>query len=117
MKLAGEFALIALIALALTVLPGGGAALDVTLTVLTILFFSAIAVLGYRLYRQYRFELESLPSRQRLALYSSIGLALLTLAATSRLWDEGGLGVLLWLALLGLCSYGMFWVWTQYRTY
>lgn len=117
MTTAGKLAIVALIALALVLLPGGGSALDVVLTLLTIAFFAVIALLGYRLYRQYRFELESLAPRQRLVLYSSIGLAFLTFTATNRLFDEGGLGVLAWLALLGLCSYGVFWVWTQYRSY
>ena len=117
MTTAGKLAIVALVALALFVLPGGGSTLDVALTLLTIAFFAAIALLGYRLYRQYRFELESLPARQRLVLYSSAGLAFLTFTATNRLFDEGGLGILAWLALLGLCSYGVFWVWTQYRRY
>jgi hypothetical protein len=116
-KTAAKFGLVALIALGLYALPGGGAALEVTLTLLTIAFFVAIAVLGYRLFRQYRFEIQSLEDRQRLVLYGSVGLAFLTFTATNRLFDAGGLGVLAWLALLGLCSYGVFWVWTQYRRY
>ncbi len=115
MQTAAKFGLVALIALVLYVLPGGGSALEVMLTVLTIAFFTAIAVLGYRLYRQYRFEIESLETPQRAVLYASVGLAFLTFTATNRLFDEGGLGVLAWLALLGLASYGVFWVWTQYR--
>jgi TRAP-type C4-dicarboxylate transport system permease small subunit len=114
---AGKLGIVALIALGLVLLPGGGDALDVVLTLLTIAFFLAIAVLGYRLFRQYRFEIESLPDLQRLVLYGSVGLAFLTFTATNRLFDEGGLGVLAWLALLGLCSYGVFWVWTRYRSY
>jgi TRAP-type C4-dicarboxylate transport system permease small subunit len=114
---AGKLGIVALIALGLVLLPGGGDALDVVLTLLTIAFFLAIAVLGYRLFRQYRFEIESLPDSQRLVLYGSVGLAFLTFTATNRLFDEGGLGVLAWLALLGLCSYGVFWVWTRYRSY
>ncbi len=117
MQTAAKFALVALVALALFLLPGGGAALDVVLTLLTIAFFAAIAVLAYRLYRQYRFEIESLPDRHRLVLYGSVGLAFLTFTATNRLFDEGGLGVLTWIALLGICSYGAFWVWTRYRSY
>ncbi len=78
------------------------------LTVLTVAFFAAIAFLGYRMFRQYRFELESLPERQRLALYASIGLALVTFTATNRLFDVGGGGVLAWFALLGLASYGLY---------
>jgi drug/metabolite transporter (DMT)-like permease len=116
-KAARNFAIIALVALAFVVLPGGGSALNVALTVLTIAFFAVIAYFGYRLYRDYRFNLESLETRQRLVLYSSIGLAFLTFTATERLFDEGGIGVLAWLALLGICSYGIFWVYTQYRRF
>jgi hypothetical protein len=55
-----NFAIVALIALAFTALPGGRATLDVILAILSILFFTAIAFLGYRLYREHRFTLESL---------------------------------------------------------
>jgi hypothetical protein len=116
-KTAGKFAIVALTALALTALPGGSGALNVVFTLLTIAFFSAIAVLGYRLYRRHRFELDSLSERQRLVLYSSIGLAFLTFCATSRMFGVGGVGAIAWVALLGICSYGLYWVWTQYRSY
>ena len=117
MQLAWKLGVVALVALVFVVLPNGGAVLDVVLTVITIAFFVAIAYLAYRLFRQYRFELESLPDRQRLALYGSLGLALVTFTATNRMFDTGGLGVLAWFALLGLASYGIYWVWTQYRSY
>ncbi len=106
-----------LVALALTVLPGGGGALDVVLTLLTVAFFGAIAFLVFRLFRQYHFELETLDSSLRLVLYGSLGLAVLTFTATDRLFDTGGAGVLLWFALLAAASYGIFWVWTRYRRY
>jgi hypothetical protein len=112
-----KFGIVALIALAFTALPGGEETLNVLLTLLTIAFFVAIALLGVRLFRQNRSVLESLEDRQRLILYCSVGLAFLTFTATNRLFDQGGLGVLVWLALLGLASYGVFWVWTQYRRY
>jgi len=117
MQFAWKLGVVALIALVLVVLPGGGAALDVVLTVLTVAFFVAIAFFGYRLFRQYRFELDSLTDKQRLVLYASLGAALVTFTATNRLFDTGGLGVLAWFALLGAASYGMYWVWQRYRTY
>lgn len=117
MKTALNFAIVALIALALFLLPGGGSALNVMLTVLTMAFFVAIALLGYRLYRQYRFEIESLETRQRAVLYGSVGLAFLTFTATNRLFNLGGAGVLVWLGLLALASYGVFWVFSRYRRY
>jgi hypothetical protein len=116
-KTAAKFGLVAVIAFALVALPGGGSALDVALTLLTIAFFAAIGLLAYRLYREHRFELDALQQSQRLVLYASIGLAFLTFTATNRLFDQGGAGVLVWLGLLGLCSYGVFWVWTRYRRY
>ena len=30
-------------------------------------------------------------------------------------WDGGG--VVIWIGLLGLCSYGIFWVWQSSRDY
>ena len=117
MQFAWKFGVVALVALAVVVLPGGGSALDVAVTLLTILFFGAITFLALRLFREHRFELDTLESSQRLVLYGSIGLALVTFTATNRLFDIGGGGILVWLALLALCSYGIFWVWTKYRRY
>lgn len=116
MKTAAQFGIVALVALAFTVLPSGGPVLGAAAGMLTIAFFTVIAILGYRLYRQFGFELDTLDDRMRLVLYGSIGLALLTFCATSRLFDTGGAGAVVWLALLALCSYGVYWVWTQYRS-
>ena len=110
MKLALEFLAILLVALALTVLPGGGPALDVVLSVLSIAFFTAIAFVGVRLYREQGMLLDSLEPKQRLVLYGSIGLAFLAFTAMPRLFDEGGAGVLGWIALLAIASGGVFWV-------
>ena len=114
MELAWKFGVIALVALALVVLPGGGNALDAVLTALTIVFFAAIALLVARLYRQYRLDIESLDPNIRLALYGSLAIAVLTFTATDRLFDAGGGGVLAWFALLAVASYGLFWAWTRY---
>jgi drug/metabolite transporter (DMT)-like permease len=115
MQTAWKFGLIALIALLIVVLPGGGSALGVVLTALTIAFFAAIALLVARLYRQYRLDIESLDSNIRLALYGSLAIAVLTFTGTDRLFNAGGAGVLAWFALLALASYGLFWAWTRYR--
>jgi drug/metabolite transporter (DMT)-like permease len=116
-ELLGKFAIVALIALVLVILPGGGDALNVMITALSIAFFVAIAVMGARLYREHHFTLEALAERQRQVLYGSIGLALLTFAASRRMFDEGGLGVMAWLALLGIASYGVYWTWRASQEY
>jgi hypothetical protein len=116
-QFAWKLGVVALVALALVVLPGGGSALDVALSLLSIVFLAAILFLGYRLYGQYRLEIDSLEPNTRLTLYASIGLAILTVVATDRLFDVGGAGIIAWFALLALCSYGIYWVWLQYRSY
>jgi hypothetical protein len=116
-QFAWKLGVVALVALLLEVLPGGGNALDVVLTALTIAFFAAIALLVARMYRQYRLDIETLDSSIRLALYGSLAIAVLTFTGTDRLFDAGGGGVLAWFALLALASYGLFWAWTHYRRY
>jgi hypothetical protein len=115
MKAARNFAIVALIALGFAVLPGGNSTLNVIVAILTVAFFAAIALLGFRLYREHRFTIDSLEPVQRAVLYGSIGLAVLTFAASGRLLH--GVGVLVWLALLGVASYGVFWVFQRYRRY
>jgi hypothetical protein len=117
MQLAWKLGVVALVALAFTTLPGGGDALNVATALLGIVFLAAISFLGYRLYRQYHFDLDALEPNVRLALYGSVALAVLTVVGTSRLFDVGGAGIIGWFALLALCSYGIYWVWTQYRSY
>jgi Kef-type K+ transport system membrane component KefB len=112
-----EFVAVLVIALVFTAAPGGGSTLNVVLTVLSIGFFVAIALLGYRLYREHTFTLDSLTDVQRGVLYSSVGGAFLVFAASERLFDWGGGGIVIWIALLGLCSYGVFWVWMSSRDY
>jgi len=116
-QFAWKLGAVALVALAIVVLPGGGDALSVVLALLSIVFLAAIAFLGYRLYRQYHFDLDALEPNVRLALYGSIALAVLTVVGSNRLFDVGGVGIIAWFALLALCSYGLYWVWTQYRSY
>jgi hypothetical protein len=117
MRQARNWAILAVIALAIVALPGGGPTLNVALSILSIAFFAGIALFAYRLYHQYKFTLDSLSDRQRLVLYGSVGVAFLNFTATSRLFNAGGLGVLAWILLLGLCSYGVMWVYVSYSRY
>ena len=115
MRNAVNIAIVLLIALGFAALPGGQSTLKVLLTILTICFFGAIALLGYRLFREHRFTLDSLEPVQRAVLYGSIGLAVLTFAASNRLLQ--GMGILVWLALLGAASYCVYWVFQRYRSF
>jgi len=111
-----SFLVLALVALALAVVPSGGRLIDVAGTAVTFAFFAAVGYGGVRLWARYRDEIESLSPRLRLVLYGSLALAAWALAAAGRLLAAGGGGLLLWLMLLALACYGLVWVWTRYRT-
>ena len=64
-----------------------------------------------------RSSLFMLEDKVRALLYGSIVLIALALVATKRLWDEGGLGVLVWLALIGAGAYGCVTVYRASREY
>jgi hypothetical protein len=110
-KTARNIAIIAAVAAAVAILPSGKPAVNVLLTVIGIAFFGAIAMLAYRLYMENRFTIDALAERERIVLFVSIAVALLGFAAASR-W-----GVLVFIALLALASYGVFWVIMQQRRY
>jgi len=112
-----NFAIVALIALAIALAPGGGTGLNIVLWLLTAAFFISIAFLGYRLYMEHRFTLESLSNEQRWVLYGSVGLAFWDFAAAPRLWPLGAGGIAAWIALLVVASGGVFWVWRKSREY
>ena len=91
-----------IIALALVVwlVPGGGTGSSTIYNVLTIILTAGLLFFGYRLYMEHRATIFGLGDNQRAVLYGSVAMATVALLATNRLWDEGGLGALLWFALL-----------------
>lgn len=111
-----NIAIIALVALAVVAIPGGGNAADTIIAAISLGFMAAIAFLGYRLYRENQFTLMSLTNQQRGLLYGAIGLIFATLVATDRLWNTG-LGVLTWFALLAAAGFALFYVWSESRRY
>ena len=108
-----------LIALALIVwlVPGGQTAGVTIGNILTIVFVGGLFFLGYRLYQEHRETIFGLEDRQRGLLYGAAALIAFALVATRRMWDAGGLGGVVWLALMGAALYALYSVWRSYRTY
>lgn len=99
MTAARNVAIIALIALAVWALPGGGTAarlfgalLFVALTIFMGLFFA-------RLYQEHRLTLYGLGDAYRALLYGAIAVVVLLLAGGSRMFDTST-GTLLWFVLV-----------------
>jgi hypothetical protein len=109
-----------IVALALIVwrVPGGASAGNTISNILSIIFLGGLLFLGYRLYMENRETIFGLEERQRGILYAGIALIAITLVATTRMWqDGGGIGAVVWLALIGAGGYAVFGVWRAYREY
>ncbi len=87
--------------------PGGGTGSAVVMQALTIVFLGSMAWLAIRLYREHRVAIFSLGEGIRAVGCASVGLAVLTVSATPRLWSSGS-GTLVWFVLVGLASGGAF---------
>jgi hypothetical protein len=113
-----NIAIILVLAVAVWQLPGGGQTSSGLLSLLLVVMWGGVLFFGYRLYMENRNTIYSLDDRLRALLYGSLALIVITLVATSRLWNEaGGLGVLIWFGLLGLAAWGIATVWRAYREY
>jgi hypothetical protein len=111
-----NIAIIAVVALAVVVVPGGGETADTIVAVISLAFLAAIAWLVQRLYVEHQFTLLSLSTTLRALLYGAVAVAFMTLVATDRLWDSGA-GTLAWFALLGGAGFAVYYVWMQSRRY
>jgi hypothetical protein len=109
--------IILLLAAAVSFLPGGEEGSATVSNLLTVIFFGGLAFLAYRLYMENRETLFMFDDKMRALLYGSAAVAALAIAATRRLWDEGGAGALLWFGLLGAAAYGLYTVFRVYREY
>ena len=85
--------------------PGGGTGSQVIIQAVSIAFLVAIGWFASIMYRQHRVSLYSLDDSRRATLYGAAAVAMLTLTATTRLWDAGSGGVVVWLVLIGAAAY------------
>jgi hypothetical protein len=110
-------AIILVIAVAVWKLPGGGTAANTIGNIFSVLFIGGLFFLGYRVYMERRDVLMGLEERQRGLLYGALALAAFALIATRRMWDAGGLGAVIWMAMLGASAYAIYSVWLAYTSY
>jgi hypothetical protein len=116
LEVARNIAIIIGLALVVWLVPGGGDGAALITQILSAIFIVMIVLFMSRLYRQFRGEIFALGDQWRFALYAAAGVAVVTVAATTRLFATGA-GKLLWFALLGAASYTLYLVWQQYRSY
>jgi len=105
------------LALAVWLLPGGDTGSATVYNILTVVLTAGLLFFGYRLYMEHRATLFGLEDRTRAILYAAVALAAFAIIATSKLWDQGGLGALIWFGLLALAGWAMYRVWRTYQEY
>ena len=112
-KLRNVAILLALTA-AVWALPGGGEVAAVALATLTIVIFAGIVLIVGRFYRENRIAIFSLGDRHRALLYVSLRAFVVATAALDRLT---GAGLLIWIAVVAACGFGVYTVWRHHRDY
>ncbi|MEJ7824390.1 MAG: hypothetical protein WKF48_03120 [Solirubrobacteraceae bacterium] len=113
---ARNVAIVVLLALAVWLVPGGGEGADLVGRILNAAFIVLVVLIVGSMYRRYRGEIFGLGDQWRFALYAAVGVALLTVSVTGRLWGTGA-GALIWVALVGSASYTLYVIWQRYRSY
>ena len=89
LETARNIAIIVLLALVVWLVPGGGEGASFISQLLNAIFIVLIALGCGILYRSFRGEIFSLGDTWRLALYAAVGVAIVTIAASRRLFDTG----------------------------
>lgn len=116
MRTARNIAIIAVLAVPVAFVPGGGNAAEAILTALLIAFLAGISFMLYTLYRQNQLTMSSLPDSRRALLYGAVGAAALLIAGQDELMDAPG-GFLIWIGLIVACGFVVFAVWREANTY
>ena len=106
MRAARNIAIIALLALVLAAVPGGGNLADGILAVLMVAFLVIFGAAGYLAYRQNRMAYLTLDERQRIMLLGALGAIALMIAGADELLDSGA-GTLVWIGVLGLAIFAI----------
>ena len=117
METSRNIAIVVLLGLVVWLVPGGGEGASFINQLLSAIFIVLMAIGCGILYRNFRGEIFSLGDAWRFALYAAVGIAIVTVAASRRLFDEGAAGALLWFALIGGASYTLYLVWQRHRSY
>jgi hypothetical protein len=109
-RAARNVAIIMLLALVVAFLPGGGNAAEALITALTMGLLAGIAWMVYTLSRENQLTLATLSDGRRALLYGAVGMIVLLIAGTDKLFSSGG-GTLLWIVLLAASIAAIWRVW------
>jgi hypothetical protein len=101
-----NIAIILALAALVVLIPGGGRGATVAIQAVSLVFLASIAWIASLMYRQHRVAIYSLGDARRAVVYVALGVAAVTLTATSRLWNTAT-GEIAWFALVGAAVYAV----------
>ena len=113
---ARNIAIIVGLAAIVTFVPGGGNVAALIGATLSVLFFVGLAWFAVRMYLENRDRLFMLEDTNRALLYGAAGVVLVTLTATSRLFETSG-GTLAWFVLMIGSGFAVYRVYRTSREY
>lgn len=106
MRAARNIAIIALLALVVAAVPGGGNLANGILAVLLVAFLVILGAAGYLAYRQNRLAYLTLVERHRAIILGALGAIVLMIAGADELLDTGA-GTLIWIGVVGLSIFAI----------
>ncbi len=115
MRTARNVAIIMLLAIPVAFTATGGNLADALLTALTMALLAGFTWMVYSFSRENQLTLATLTDARRALLYGAIGLIMLLIAGTDKLFASGG-GTLLWILLLAAAVAAIWRVWMDATT-
>jgi Kef-type K+ transport system membrane component KefB len=116
MRAARNIAIILVLALIVDLVPGGGNAANAITVTIGMLFLAMIAYTAHRFFLQNRYAYLTLDHRHRTTLVIAVGAIVLMIAAADEL-TRTGLGLIVWLGVLGASIWAMVLVYQDSKTY
>jgi predicted ABC-type exoprotein transport system permease subunit len=114
-RTARNVAIIMLLAIPVAFTVTGGNIAEALLTALTMALLAGLAWMVYTYSRENQLTLATLTDARRALLYGAIGLILLLIAGTDKLFASGG-GTLLWIVLFAAAIAAIWRVWMDANT-
>jgi hypothetical protein len=112
-----NIAIIAILAVPVAFVPGGGNAAQAVLVALGMAFLASLAVAARQVHRENRLTFDSLPDDQRAVLFGSIGVIALMIAGAGKMLGGGGLGAVIWVTLMACAVIAIIGVWMRAHSY
>jgi hypothetical protein len=110
-------AIIAILAVPVAFVPGGGGVANAVLAALGMAFLASMAVAARQMYRENRLSFDSLPDDQRGVFFGAIGVIVLMIAGAGTLLGGGGLGAVIWVTLTACAVIAIIGIWMRAHTY